>query len=222
MSRATRLALLSAPVWIGLLWAATRTENEVLPFAVGVAVVLFYGAQVLSAADQSQADFRVQLARIQEDLDRRLRLLDMSDAGISRRYVESRLEQEMKRSQRYRLPLTLVIMRTHSAASGLEAWQALTSEVMSAASRLLRTEDVFGHLEGPEFAVILPHTPRSQAEIVIGRLGAGLAAYSPAFGTADAGRPGATVDGLLSDARADLDARLAASPNARKRPARAA
>jgi GGDEF domain-containing protein len=184
--------------------------------------MLSYTSQVLAAAEQAQSAFRVQLAQVQERVSRRLGQMDFSDAGMSRRYLETRLNEEIKRSQRYRLPLSLLVVRISMTRADWNKWQELTSEVLSASSRLLRTEDIFGHLDGPEFAVILPHTDQDAAEVVIKRLEAGLSAHAPAFGIAQVDRDSSTVAALLEAARADLDTRLAAAAGASSRAARAA
>jgi hypothetical protein len=65
--------------------------------------------------------------------------------------------------------------------------------------------------------VILPHTPRAQAAVVIRRLEAPLSSRGPEFGVAQLSRDETTVEALLAAARADLHTRanaLAGYPNA--------
>jgi GGDEF domain-containing protein len=201
-----RVALLAAPIWLLLVWSALQFEGRWLAFGVAAGAVLFYCAQALAAGVEAEAAFRARAVRLQAVVEHRLGRLDFSDAGMSRRYIETRLEQEIRRSQRYKLPLTVVLMRTWAREADWVQWQEEAAEVMAVASEILRTEDIFGHLSGPEFAIILPHTPRTQADVVIQRLGQSLAEHAPRFGVAQLGESEPGVAELLQAAREDLEA----------------
>ncbi len=201
----TAATLLSLPMWLGLLWFASREQHGFVAFAVGAAAMVFYAAQGLFAQDLARGQVKREVGRIQEDVRRRIAYLDASNEGFSRRYLEARLGEEIKRSQRYSLPLSVVVLRTRAGENGLESWQEATSEVIGTASRLLRTEDIFAHYGGALYAIVLPHTDRLNARGAIRRLAKGFAERSPEFGVAELRHGVDTVEGLLSAAQRNLE-----------------
>jgi GGDEF domain-containing protein len=112
-------------------------------------------------------------------------------------YFDLRLEEEIARATRYRLPLALVVICIPVKALGQNraGLSACLAEI--ATSRRLRRSDIPAVLTSNELAVFLPHTTPDQAENVVKRLARSLAAFQPAFGIASYPRDSEEPNHLL-------------------------
>jgi hypothetical protein len=136
--------------------------------------------------------------RLQESLQQRR---STSENEFSVTYFMVRLEQEVRRSQRYKLPLSVLILQLAADASEGSALAA----VVTGSARLLRAEDTFAFLGVGEFAFFLPHTDSSGARIVASRLVSALERFAPSSGVASLEQhDGAGAKDLLSAARRDV------------------
>lgn len=83
-------------------------------------------------------------------------------------YFETRLTEEIKRSQRYAFPLTLVYFSIEPFPHivkkyGSEAAAGVLKELASTFSQQLRGSDILSRIEEDHFAMLLPHTSTNQA-----------------------------------------------------------
>jgi diguanylate cyclase (GGDEF)-like protein len=113
-----------------------------------------------------------------ERLNKKLWELSYTDeltGYYNRRYISSRLEEEISRSLRYGMPLSIVltdldhfkqINDTHGHLAGDRALQAVANLIRAA----LRDTDLIGRFGGEEFLLILTNTDMAGAEIFCNRL----------------------------------------------------
>ena len=106
-----------------------------------------------------------------------LAMLDELTGLLNRRTLMAQLEAEWRRCQRYKRPLSLVMLDLdflkqvndrHGHPTGDLALTAIAREI----ERSVRSVDTAGRLGGDEFMLVLPETPQSGALEVAGRLGA--------------------------------------------------
>ena len=112
------------------------------------------------------------------ELHERLKRAANTDAltGIHNyRYFYDRLEEEVARAERRQSPLAVAffdidnlkyVNDSHGHLAGNEVLRTLGQTI----SRLVRTEDVPARYGGDEFAIVMPDTPREEAEKVVMRL----------------------------------------------------
>ncbi|MES9996914.1 diguanylate cyclase [Desulfovibrio aminophilus] len=93
----------------------------------------------------------------------------------NRRSLDERLVQELKRHQRYRLPLSLLMLDvdhfkqvndTHGHLAGDEVLRRIGAVLQES----LRSTDFAARYGGEEFAVLLPHTPQKDARKLAERI----------------------------------------------------
>ena len=123
------------------------------------------GAQIAAAIDVA-------------DMHERLKRAANTDAltGLHNyRYFYDRLEEEIARAERHTTPLAVAffdldklknVNDTHGHQAGNEVLTLLGQSI----STHVRTEDVPARYGGDEFAIIMPDTPREEAEKVVTRL----------------------------------------------------
>jgi GGDEF domain-containing protein len=198
------LAVFAAPVWLALAWAASASGSPRASFLVAGAAVVFYLAQLAVSERSSRRQVEEQVGRVREEV--RLRLLAEEEVRFSRRYLQTRLAEEIRRSRRYGIDLTFLVMRTNPDAAGADKAKT-TADVLVTIARLLRSEDVLGDLGSFTYGVILPHTNLSRSCAVMRRLGAALAGYSPEFGVVQLGTGVETPGRMITLALRDLHAR---------------
>ncbi|MCH7910292.1 MAG: GGDEF domain-containing protein [Candidatus Hydrogenedentes bacterium] len=86
----------------------------------------------------------------------------------NRRFLMERLAEEVDKAQRHNLPLSCLIMDVDNispvdADSGAVSVDDLLAEVAMTLRTYTRTYDVLSRYDGTMFAVLLPHTPLSDA-----------------------------------------------------------
>jgi PleD family two-component response regulator len=129
-------------------------------------------------------------ARRGEDLD--AAITDGLTGGSSGDYLRRRLEEEIARSDRYSLPLSVLILDLQGlpepefdAADSLdssidETFAGPAHQLLEAVGRsikgALRGHDLFARLRRSRFAIILPHTSRRSVPAVVDRLQAAVGA----------------------------------------------
>ncbi|MCO4768648.1 MAG: response regulator [Deltaproteobacteria bacterium] len=130
-------------------------------------------------------------------------------SGVAnRQYFLRRLEEEIARCDRYKLPMTVVVadlvgLPEPSEVSSNEDWGALdeaqfegpADKLLAAVGEVIsaniRTVDLVARLRRSRYAIMLPHTPRRAVEPMNARLRAAVAAIP-----ADADREGSPPAGL--------------------------
>jgi diguanylate cyclase (GGDEF)-like protein len=106
---------------------------------------------------------------------------------FNRRYISSRLEEEIYRGLRYSLPLSVVMMdldhfkRINDTYGHLSGDQML-QHVAQTLRTTLRETDLVGRFGGEEFLLLLPNTDLDGAEIICNRLREKLAAQGVQIG----------------------------------------
>ena len=198
------LAVLAAPVWLVLAWFASTSAPPSTGFLVTGAIVVFYLTQVGMAVRSSRREVEAQVGRVREEVRRRL--LAEEQVRFSRRYLQTRLGEEIKRSRRYGLDLTFLVLRTSPDAAGADK-ATTTADVLVTIARFLRSEDVLGDLGSFTFGVILPHTNLARARAVMRRLAAALDGYFPEFGAVQLGKGVESPGGMITLALRDLHVR---------------
>jgi two-component system cell cycle response regulator len=114
-------------------------------------------------------------SRLYHEMEK-LAMLDELTGLLNRRTLIARLEAEWGRCQRYKRPLSLVLLDVdffkqvndrYGHGTGDEALTSIARLIEQAVRRV----DTVGRLGGDEFLLILPETPQSGALEVAGRLG---------------------------------------------------
>ncbi|SDB04754.1 diguanylate cyclase (GGDEF) domain-containing protein [Desulfonatronum thiosulfatophilum] len=93
----------------------------------------------------------------------------------NRHYFDERMIQEVKRHQRYRIPLSLMMMDLDFFKSindnyGHQAGDMVLQDIGRLLRDILRSSDIPARFGGEEFVVLLPHTTQEQAGILAGRI----------------------------------------------------
>ncbi len=101
--------------------------------------------------------------------------VDFLTSALSRRHFLDVAEQEFSRSQRYNLPLMVMMMdldhfKQINDQHGHDAGDAVLREFVQTVRDVLRESDVIGRLGGEEFAVLLPSTTRDGGQALAERV----------------------------------------------------
>ncbi|TDY03988.1 sensor domain-containing diguanylate cyclase [Thiohalophilus thiocyanatoxydans] len=116
----------------------------------------------------------VELQHANQDLER-LASTDSLTGAANRRALMARAEQEIARAERYKLPLSLILLDLdhfkeindrYGHPTGDSVLKAFVAKVQS----MLRPSDLLGRLGGEEFAILLPETGIEEASQVAERL----------------------------------------------------
>jgi len=115
----------------------------------------------------------------QSELRRSARVDDLTGA-LNRRALEERLAEEVRRAQRHRKPICILMMDLdHFKAVNDRFGHRIGDAVLSRTGRLLRANlragDFVGRYGGEEFCVVLTETPLSGARVVAERIRRSLA-----------------------------------------------
>ena len=138
------------------------------------------------------------------------------------RFIRKRLNEELSRSIRYNLQLSLIIVSLDNFATYHEAGgRPFANRVMKETARVLnaslRDIDLVGRFSDAEFCIILPSTPLKEAEFVAGRIkravereltenngSPNLGAMTNSIGIASFPENGASSSDIINAARAAL------------------
>ncbi len=95
---------------------------------------------------------------------------------LNHRSLLQTLSSEVSRSRRYNNPLSLVLMNVgydseNRSAESQEQVRLMISQLLK---DQIRWADIVGHLNGFEFALLLPETTYESAEVLIGKLNAAI------------------------------------------------
>lgn len=123
---------------------------------------------------------------VNSELQRQLRHIAMHDGltGIlARGPFEVQMENEVRRSKRYRQPVSLLVIDLDDFKSindryGHAVGDAVLRDFVRRSRPVLRTHDAFARIGGEEFAVLLPNTTEAEAFVVADRLRASISTGS--------------------------------------------
>jgi len=123
--------------------------------------------QMLSVVARSAA-----LALENAELHKRteeLTIIDQLTETYNYRFFVQKLEEEKRRAVRYNMPLSLVMVdidwfKKLNDSYGHEVGNVVLNSLSMIIKQCIRDVDIFARYGGEEFAVILPQTPRSEAE----------------------------------------------------------
>jgi diguanylate cyclase (GGDEF)-like protein len=151
---------------IGILNIADKTSGE--PFTDEDAQLLNAIATYAVVAIE-----RSEFYRRSEEL-KKISITDSLTGLLNRRYFQERLAEEVERSKRHRLPLSLIIMDIDDFKSFNDRFGHLAGdEALKTTARTLRNSiraiDVAARYGGEEFTVILPQTTKQDATIIAER-----------------------------------------------------
>ncbi|HZS09240.1 MAG TPA: diguanylate cyclase [Blastocatellia bacterium] len=119
----------------------------------------------------------------------RFQLMSITDSLtglLNRRYLEERFSEELKRSQRYYYPLSLLMIdidrfKSYNDSFGHQAGDEVLHAVAQCIRGALRNFDVAARYGGEEFCIILPETDVTAAAVLAERLRAQVEAdFGPA------------------------------------------
>ncbi len=104
-----------------------------------------------------------------------LSLTDGLTGLLNRRYLEERLDEEIKRSSRHRFPLSLLMLdvddfKSYNDNFGHPAGDAALKIAAEVIKDSLRNEDVAARYGGEEFSVMLPQTSAEEASAIAERI----------------------------------------------------
>jgi hypothetical protein len=170
---------------------------------------LFIGGITYALAGLS---FQRALARLEARVLERLAAADEEGSLFSASFFRTRLEQESRRASRYGLPLSVVVVRFLKPRGGDtdDGWARTTNVLVATAAQVIRSEDVAGYLGRMRYGLILPHTDRAGAEVVLQRLAGHLAPLQPGVGLGVAvyRDDGVAAEELIAAAERDIARRV--------------
>lgn len=167
-------------------WAFQRVPNQPIVVLIGVArsqwlamwyqrfvvtlfviVLLMFVARLALRLHQEKLAVRATLARIST--------VDELSGAATRRFFLAEAGKEVSRSRRYRGELALLRididqLRRINETQGQQVGDRVISVVAQACQSCLRPFDLFGRLDGDDFAILLPNTPAGGAREVGERL----------------------------------------------------
>jgi GGDEF domain-containing protein len=128
-------------------------------------------------------------------------ILDEESGWYQGWYFDLRLEEEVARSTRYDLPLSLLVLRLTEPLTNAQDERLFRHVLSDIVERKLRRSDIPGLRGADEFATALPHTNRSQAEFVGKRLAKWFDPYRVDIGIASFPEDGREPEELLRVAK---------------------
>jgi GGDEF domain-containing protein len=171
--RATAAAVLSATVAGVCAFGGTLLPlGAAIPIASafgGLSVLLGTAVTLKSASQEARHEETTSRLRSESARAKKLALYDPSTAIFHRWYFELRLEEEVRRSERYGQCVSVIALRIDQSAHGSED-QPLNLEIAQLAARTLRGVDIPASLGEFEYAFCLPNTDPDGARITARRL----------------------------------------------------
>jgi diguanylate cyclase (GGDEF)-like protein len=139
----------------------------------------------------NQAAISIENARLFEET-RQLAITDELTGLANHRHFYHQLAREVRRAERYRRPLTLLMLdldhfKAYNDSFGHLAGDQALRETAEVLRRNAREVDILARYGGEEFAIILPETDLGQAVFQAERIRAAVAAHP--FRSQDAGTP---------------------------------
>jgi len=174
------IPILLLPVFVAIVVLATAGLGLAAMLA-SLAPALFYGGYALYLRRRPGGGAFARERRVLAAMRRRLSEIAPEDAAASVRLFQMRLQQEISRSARHGLPLTLLALHLHRRRAQP---QDRAFEVLEVLARLVRAEDCVCQLADAEYALYLPQTSPAGAAVVMRRLEQALEAFTPRFGMA--------------------------------------
>ena len=152
---------------IGVLNVADKISGEVFS-EEDLRLLISIGAYASVAIERSQ------LHQKTEEL-KRISITDSLTSLLNRRYFQERMSEEIERSRRHLLPLSLIMIDLDNFKSINDTHGHLIGdEVLKLTARCLRnsirTIDVAARYGGEEFTIILPQTNKSEAAVIAERV----------------------------------------------------
>jgi diguanylate cyclase (GGDEF)-like protein len=126
--------------------------------------------QELEKERQAKRGLQNEVERLQ-----RLAIIDGLTGAYNRRYFMEQIETEVRESNRYHNPISLMIIdidhfKRFNDTQGHQAGDYVLKCLTEIATDVLRETDIFARYGGEEFAVIMPNTNEKQAEEAAERL----------------------------------------------------
>ena len=194
--RSARLLLAVVLFGLAVIGAWQWFATPALPLAAVVAVtaglaaayggaLAAVGATLVWRADRSRESAVVELYR-RTEVGKRLAIYDQASGLFHHWYLELRLDGEIRRCQRYDLPLAVIAVKVEYPDGELSpaAQEQLNADLALHVARTVRDVDIPAGLGELEYAVFLPQSDRAGAEATAARLRDALGEYSTATGIA--------------------------------------
>ncbi len=129
---------------------------------------------VTKPIDIAVLDIRIKKA-IEHEQTRRLAFTDGLTSLANYRWFHTRLQQEIERADRYRRPLSLIMLdidyfKAYNDTHGHPQGDAILAQVAKLLKQTSRSSDMVARYGGEEFALILPETDQTSAEALGDRL----------------------------------------------------
>ncbi|MEE8118436.1 MAG: diguanylate cyclase [Gammaproteobacteria bacterium] len=143
---------------------------------------LFQLSQSLRFTNRQKEELLEELQRKTEELDKQTKE-DSLTKLFNRRYMESRLENELQRAERYKRPITVAILDIDDFKLINDNFShMLADEVLRRLADLLRQQcraiDVIARLGGDEFVLCFPETDLENARIICEKVRKAIEGYT--------------------------------------------
>ncbi len=172
---AAEIRKVDSDVMLVFLTAYSDKNPEEIYAEVGSVEKIFY---LKKPFDPSEIETIVTSLTYSYEQERKLRLLAMTDGltGLNnRRHFMSLLEQELRKSKRYKRTLSILLtdidhFKQFNDSYGHQLGDDVLRQVSQSSIQSLRESDINGRYGGEEFIFILPETDLQQAAIVAEKL----------------------------------------------------
>jgi diguanylate cyclase (GGDEF)-like protein len=161
---------------IVILTARDSLESRVKCYKAGADVVLSkpFEMDELREVIHSQVRSKMSTQQVFYDLQTQA-VLDRTAQCYSRKYLERRLGQELKRVDRYKHPMALLLLdidnfKVINARYGFGFGDEVLKDVARALREDLRASDLVGRYAEDSLLIVLPETPKPGAKSVVTRL----------------------------------------------------
>jgi diguanylate cyclase (GGDEF)-like protein len=161
---------------VGVFCATDRADNE--PFTqedVSAIRALMAPAALALARDR---------ALVQAESYAHAATLDALTGAFNRRYFQVRLDEELERSRRHRIPLALLMVdvddfKAINDSFGHLAGDAVLRDIAEILRRSIRVFDICARFGGEEFAIIMPGSGADSASKIAERIRERIESYRP-------------------------------------------